>query len=306
MLSIIICTYNRCDSLKDVLDSLKQQEFFGQGPIETLVVDNNSSDQTCNVVEEYGRDFPMPLRYVHEPQQGISIARNRGVREARGDILVFADDDVILERNWVSNILEFCQKHDFAAAGGRVLPLYPEDTPSWVLDNRDILRGPILCHDYGPEIKPYDADMDPFVGANLIVPRATFETSGLFNTDIVTGKYTMGEDTDLFLRLLKEGRNLFYCGNVCLRHKVDRTRMNLRYLAHWSMRAGRFYALRKEARESCPMVRWCGIPRYLFRRVSGEVLALIWGLFNRRRFLQVWIRLFVNVGMIQQFWRMRH
>jgi len=303
MLSIIICTYNRCDSLKDVLNSLKSQVSLGPDQVEALVVDNNSNDGTRELVESEGRDFPIPLRYTFEPHPGISLARNRGIQEARGDILAFADDDVILERNWVVKILEFSRAHDFAAAGGRVLPLYPEDTPSWVLDNRDILRGPILCHDFGPEVKRYDDRMDPFVGANLIVPKTTFETCGLFNTDIVLGKDTMGEDTELFLRLSKAGKPLYYCGNICLRHKADKNRMNLKYLAHWSLRAGRFYAIRHDEEGQAPLACFGGVPRYLLRRVCGECLALIPGLFNRRWFLQTWIRLFINTGMIQQYWR---
>jgi len=303
MLSIIICTYNRCDSLKDVLNSLNSQVSFGSGRVEALVVDNNSNDRTREMVEETSRDFPIPLRYVFELRQGISLARNRGVEESQGDILVFADDDVILEKDWVINILDLCQRHHFAAAGGRVLPLYPPDTPDWVLSNRDILRGPVLCHDFGPEIKPYDKNMDPFVGANLIVLRTTFEEFGLFNTDIVRGQDTMGEDTELFLRLAKKGKCLIYCGSVCLKHKADPKRMNLKYLARWHMRAGCFYAIRHEDESQEELACWYGVPRYLFRRLFFSLLGFVPGLFNRRRFLITWNRMFINAGMIQQFRR---
>jgi len=301
MLSIIISTYNRKDSLKDTLDSLKGQQIFGDGDLEVLVVDNNSSDGTADFVREYSADFFVPLRYVFEQQQGLSYARNRGIQEARGEILAFTDDDVILDKDWVSRIFEFCSQHAFTAMGGRVLPLYPDNTPAWIKQNQDILKGPILCHDYGADTRRYDHKMDPFVGANIVIPRATLDEQGLFRTDMGLGAGTLGEDTDYFLRLRRLNKDIYYCGAVCLRHKADKARMNLRYFAQWNLKAGRYYALNEPARSTKDLACWVGVPRYLYRRTLCSVGQLIAGLFNRRRFLQAWNRLFINLGMIRGY-----
>src|SRR4051812_6074694 len=97
--SIAICTYNRAKSLALVLQSLSEQQNIDPGAVELLIVDNNSDDQTAEVVAAYAPKFP--VRYIFEKQQGLSHARNRAAVEFFGNILLFTDDDVRLAPNWL-------------------------------------------------------------------------------------------------------------------------------------------------------------------------------------------------------------
>jgi len=86
-----------------------------------------------------------------------------GVQEALGTIIVFTDDDVSIPEDWIENISTIFDTYDCDAIGGRVLPLYPENTSEWIKKNQDLISGPIVRHDYGDNIKPYETlSMFPF------------------------------------------------------------------------------------------------------------------------------------------------
>src|ERR1044072_6930607 len=99
--SVIIATYNRAEELVKTLESLKSLE--STGPWEVIIVDNNSSDNTREVVLERIDSFPVPLRYIMEKEQGRSAALNAGIRAAQGEILAVTDDDVRVDPKWLVN-----------------------------------------------------------------------------------------------------------------------------------------------------------------------------------------------------------
>ncbi len=121
-ITVILCTYNRCQSLSKALQSVAASEMPSSAVWEVLVVDNNSCDQTREVVENYCRRHPGRFRYLFESKPGKSHALNAGIREACGDILAFIDDDVIVERNWLRNLTANLDGNVWAGAGGRILP----------------------------------------------------------------------------------------------------------------------------------------------------------------------------------------
>src|SRR6266436_7666835 len=92
-ISVILCTYNRCRSLAKVLDGLASQVLPKSVEWEALIVDNNSSDRTPEVVRDFCNRHPGLFRYLFEARQGVAHARNAGVRQSRGDIIAFVDDD---------------------------------------------------------------------------------------------------------------------------------------------------------------------------------------------------------------------
>jgi len=107
-------------------------------------VDNNSTDQTREVVEGFQRRHPNRFRYVFEPRQGLSQARNAGIREARGDVLAFMDDDVAVDATWLQSLTACLHDGTRAGVGGRILP---EQTfrrrPGWAWRTRTVW-GPLF------------------------------------------------------------------------------------------------------------------------------------------------------------------
>src|SRR5882762_1539701 len=103
-ITVVVCTYNRCQTLKKTIESVAAQTLSQSLGWEILVVDNNSSDETRQVVENFRRHHPERFHYLFEPQQGISYARNAGIRHAQGEILAFIDDDETAETGWLQNL----------------------------------------------------------------------------------------------------------------------------------------------------------------------------------------------------------
>jgi glycosyltransferase involved in cell wall biosynthesis len=92
-------------------------------PWECILVDNNSDDSTRSVFEEVEKHYESKIRYVFEEKRGLSHARNRGIKEARGEIIAFTDDDVIVDKYWIQNIGKAFKEYDVACVGG--------STPVW-------------------------------------------------------------------------------------------------------------------------------------------------------------------------------
>jgi glycosyltransferase involved in cell wall biosynthesis len=300
--SIIICTYNRCGSLQETLLSLRAQAFTAPLEYEILVVDNNSTDATRRTVDEMLPLFAGRLRYLLEPRKGKSYALNLGIMQARGKLLLFTDDDVLADASWVEQMVRCFAAHPCDAAGGRVLPLYPSRCPVWIKECRDILSGPIVSHDYGGEEKPYDAGrMLPFVGANMAARREVFAENGLFRTDMGVGIGICSEDTEMFRRLEKADRRLYYCGGAAVHHKVAQERMNYFYIARWSIGYGRSIARRDDVQRV--LQRYFGIPRYLFRDIASRGIGAAVNMFNRKRFIENWQHMFLNIGAAIEYGR---
>ena len=210
--------------------------------VEIIVADNNSGDDTKRVVEKYVSQFPERIKYLFEPRQGKSYALNRGIQEAKGDILAFTDDDVLVDPYWLAHLVECFEKYGCDGVGGRVVPVYPDQTPQWIRDNSVKLAGIVVVADYGEETKPYGKPMDPFIGSNYAFKRKVFNDCGLFRVDLGPGARAMGEDTELIERLSAKGYSLYYCGAAVVRHPVDLGRLRLDYIAKWHMALGRFAA----------------------------------------------------------------
>lgn len=170
--SVIVCTRNRARSLEGALTSVVTDG--SRVEREVVVVDNGSSDATRSVVERLRRRGPLPVRYVLEPAPGLSGARNAGVAEARGDLLLFTDDDVEVGRGWADALAAGFAEPDVVAVGGRVLPRWPFPPPAW-------LDGPHAVHltlrDLGPDQRRLGERELP-VGANMALRRAALERLG--------------------------------------------------------------------------------------------------------------------------------
>ena len=128
LLSIIICTYNRSRLLKKCLESLLPQL---NEEIEIIVIDNNSSDDTNEIVRAY--DFKHPnIRYVFEPNTGLSHARNRGIKESNADWILYIDDDAIAFPDLVERALYLVKRGDFDCVGGMYYGYYEGIKPKWI------------------------------------------------------------------------------------------------------------------------------------------------------------------------------
>ncbi len=270
-ITVILCTYNRYQSLAKTLESVSISTLTDSVHWEVLVVDNNSSDQTRQVVEGFCSLYPGRFRYVFEPQPGKSYALNTGIREARGDILAFIDDDVIVQPMWLQNLTVAFQRTEWAGVGGRTLPAEDFSPPSWMAVAGPHSMGGVLFAQFDLGDKPCELRRPPY-GANMAFRKQVFEKYGGFRTDLGPSPSREtprpNEDTEFGRRLMAAGEHLGYEPSAIVFHPVPEDRMKKEYFLTWWYDYGRA-TIREVGRRRDIL----GIPRhYLSVLKYGTVL----------------------------------
>ena len=281
-ITVIVCTYNRSEALVKALDSLAASVLPKPISWEVLIVDNNSNDQTREVVESFCRRYPGRFRYLFEPQPGKSHALNAGIREAQSGVLAFTDDDVIVEPSWLWNLTSALHGGGWAGAGGRIIPVWPRATPGWLSTDDPHTMGAFVAFDPGTEAGPLTR---PPYGANMAFRREAFEKYGGFRTDLGPrpGSEIRREDTEFASRLLAGGERLRYEPAAVVRHPVPECRMKKRFVLRWWF----WYGRAEVANSPSPSdARWLlgGVPLYLLRRLARWTLQWLISIGASRRF----------------------
>jgi glycosyltransferase involved in cell wall biosynthesis len=291
-------TYNRGALLAGAVHSVLRQRECSVD-FEVIVVDNNSTDGTRAIVAELAGTDPR-LRYVFEPRQGLSHARNAGIRNARADLIAFTDDDVRAEPDWVDSIVRAFDAHtDVDAVGGRVLPAWPAPPPPWLTSDH---WAPLAIVDYGDQPIAITADRPLcLLGANFAFRREVFDAVGLFATDFQRVKDRIGslEDHDFMLRLWRAGRKAVYDPRVTIRAEIQPNRLERAYHRRWHRGHGHFHALlRSPEMEQTRVGTFLGVPAHLYRQAWGDAVgwvgALVAGRPARRFHHEVRLRFFVG------------
>lgn len=241
MITVCICTHNRSESLCRTLNSLVTQINIKPGAAEVLVVDNNCTDATIDVIETF-RDR-LPIRRVTENQQGLAHARNKAALEFRGDVLLFTDDDVQLDPKWLAAYLDAISRFPTSKFfGGRILPDWGQDKPTWVgAEPLPLIDGILVWFDRGTETRPFrSGDMLPF-GASFAVRRSLFERLGMFRIDLGTGGTALGrgEETEFLMRARQSGVLGVYVGEAVCYHRYDPGRLKIRQLYYYGILSGK-------------------------------------------------------------------
>ena len=236
-LSIIIPTHNRPADLELVIDALMRQE-TGNVTYEVIVADNNSREDTRAVVDRaLVRGTPVPLRYVREPRQGVSYARNTGVSIARSSLIAFLDDDGVPGATWVREIKRAFDEHpDVDCIGCRLRPMWSTPPPSWLTPSQS---GPIAIQD-SPNPSAFDRDHASgcLSSANLACRREAFEEVGGFSP-----LYPRSEDREFELRLWRAGKRGLYLPIADVFVPVPRNRLAKDYYRRWWNEKGHYHAL---------------------------------------------------------------
>ena len=204
--TVAICTFNRAESLRRTLDSLAAMRVARDLAWELVVVNNNSTDHTDAVIAEY-RDR-LPLRREFEPLQGHSNARNRAIAAARGEYIVWTDDDVIVGAGWLAAYAEaFRHWPDAVVFGGRIKPRYEPPVARWVAESERVLGGPFAIRDFGDEVQPLSvAESRIPYGANFAV-RTAEQRVFRYDPDLglAPDRRRYDDEVDVITRLLTSG-----------------------------------------------------------------------------------------------------
>ena len=313
--SVVIATYNRASDLRDTLRSLAGLE--ADGAWETIVVDNNSTDETRRVVEDAAPAFPVDLRYVFEREQGRSPALNAGIRAARGQIVATTDDDVRVPTNWLCAAAAGLSSLSCDFVGGRVLPIWRAPRPQWLPNHGGKAWAVIALLDYGDQPLEFGARVP--LGVNMAFRRDAFDRAGLLdpNTGRKAGTLLGQEIREWCLRARQAGLRGFYVPEMSVEHVIPAERLRKGYFRRWFYWRGisraMLYArsgVDMEAPEQTTLdftrvPHLAGVPRYLYRKallsardwirasVRGDDVAA----FDH----EMWLCFFA--GIVRQRWR---
>ena len=237
-LSIVIATYNRSALLMQTLQSMVEQT-VPRSEWECVVVNNNSSDDTASAFEKFAEQHPdFNLRMVLEPNQGLSFARNRGIRESVGEYIAIVDDDERLAPEFVASYVElFDNVPDAVAAGGPIVAEYPAGRPRWM---SAFTERPIANTMYfGDQVREFPRGRVPG-GGNMALRRSAVRRYGVFDTSLGYVGETLigGEESDLFERLKIAEAKYYYVPQAVMYHIIPKEKLSADYLRRLSYNVG--------------------------------------------------------------------
>jgi glucosyl-dolichyl phosphate glucuronosyltransferase len=220
--SIAIPTHNRAAEVEKTLVGLSRLDTTGCPDHEVLVIDNNSTDQTVEVVDRLAPLFDGRLRCVPEQRQGLNHARNRAIQEARYEIVAYLDDDVDVDPKWLWHLSDAYASGHVAGVGGRAYLVYPSPKPAWLGES---IEGLLTKVELGPHRRP--AGVDELYGVNVSFRKDWLRRAGGFRPDLdrVGTRLTGGGDDDMIRRVIALGGVMLYEPGAVVGHRVPPTRM---------------------------------------------------------------------------------
>lgn len=289
--SVVIPTYNRSDSLRDTLQSLRKQDvpanFF-----EVIVVDNNSKDDTSATVEEAAALGPFKVHYLFESRQGISYARNSGIQKSQSPVIAFTDDDVLISPSWIQSLWNCFTETSAAAVGGRIERLWQCQRPAWYQEE---IGGALISQNLGGVRIRWQWAQRHMVGANMAFRREVFSKWGYFREDLGRRGESLvgGEDRDMFQRLFRAGVSLYYEPQAIVYHKVEASRLSKDYMRRWFWNIGETLGHGLERRWH---YAFTFAPVWVWKKLFESVTRFAFFLFQRKssesdRFCsEMWVR----------------
>jgi L-malate glycosyltransferase len=237
MLTVLLSTKNRAEILRRTLEEFcSLQEPLSRWKL--IVVDNGSTDRTAEVLASFADR--LPLQVIYEPIPGKNAALNAGLRFVEGDLIVFTDDDTFPHRDWLVELRKAADsQRDYSVFGGRVLPRWESHPPRWVewLD-----EGPVYALT-DPSMR--EGPLSPYLvfGPNMAIRTAAFQFGVQFDPSVGprSSSYAMGSETELTVRLDRQGCKAWYVPSAVVEHFIRDDQMKKAWIWKRAIRYGRGY-----------------------------------------------------------------
>ena len=300
--SVLICTYNRASFLSKLLQSLVEQQF--EGKHEIVIVDNNSTDDTRAVAEQWmsRASADLQIRYVFAAQQGLSYARNVGVEAATGDVVAFVDDDAVVEKDWLQRVIDNMADQSFACVGGMVIPAWSEPPPEWItFELFPSIGGSI----HGDERRVMTGNLYP-MGGNMAVRKRWYRALGGFNINMgrVGKGLATAAEVEFADRLRRAGGITLYDPQMIIHHHVPPSRMTKEYFLRVRYWEGRSVAVWQRLRKGKVHQWLMGVARILIAIPRDVMHILIHSTVGKRSLVFSYrCRLRRTRGYVDQMWQ---
>lgn len=296
-ISVILATFGREDFFKNTLESFTNLD-TNQLSWELIIIDNADREQTRNLVNQYS-DI-LPIKFQTELNPGKNNAINTGISLASGKILLFTDNDVIAEKNWLKSTISGTEKNKiFDIFGGRILPKFSVEPKNINLNNIRI-KGSLGIADWGE--KPEKIPSWKAWGANLAIRSCIFFEQGYqYNPNVgPNGKnYAMGSEAELLDRLEADGHKTYYLPDSLVYHQIEPSQTTLKWLRGRMMKAGRGKVRRSKIQS---VKKIYGIPRYIIKKAFTHlILTLSFFFIDREKYLDNYLEFFYLIGMMKEY-----
>ncbi|MGA2551422.1 MAG: glycosyltransferase [Burkholderiaceae bacterium] len=274
--TVAICTWNRADSLRKTLESLTRAT-PPSAPWEVLVVNNNSTDHTVAVLKEF--ENLLPLRSIIETRQGLSHARNAAVIEAKGEFMLWTDDDVLVDTNWLIGYEQAILKWPEASVfGGPIQPLFEGDPPAWLSEGWRLIADAFAYRNLGDESVPLQPwDSLPY-GANYAV-RTAAQRGQRYDPDLGRSGNAgaLGEEVSVLVALLAAGPG-WWIPTAVVFHRIPAHRQTMRYVGQFYRMVGKTHAMIEDHPDT-PLL--FGLRRWAIRDVMRSSMRFLYGRASR-------------------------
>jgi glucosyl-dolichyl phosphate glucuronosyltransferase len=295
-ISVVICTRNRAESLRQTLDSLFTSSNLQSPAWEALVIES-STDHTNQICQEFQARFPEHFRFLNENKIGKSHALNTGIVAAKGDILAFTDDDVLFDPHYIEGIRTVFSSYSADAAQGRVMLDCEGGWPCWLDESYASMAD---FRDCGDEVMNLEGTL---FGVNMVVRKKVFEIVGGYAPELGPGGIGVYEDTEISFRMRQAGCQMIYAPQILVRHQWARGRLTKSFLRKRFFGQGRVFAYYDPLPKS--LFRF-GL--YVIKETLFQELAAIWHLCAGRQVaaLRCQFEAREHAGFFWQHWLFKH
>lgn len=300
-ISIIFSTYNRNNILEKTLNSFLSLDTHNLD-WEIIAVDNAGNVETKKVIESFYAT--LPITYLVETKPGKNSALNRAIPYAKGELIIFTDDDIIAEPDWLKEMWEGAKRWpDCMIFGGRILPIYPTDTTPLNIDH-PFLRAALAIADWN--IDEGFQEGRYLCGPNMSIRSNIFKDGWRFNEKVGPqgSNYIVGSETEFAIRLENAGYKILFLPLALVYHQIRPEQLQLKWFFQRAFKSGRSAAFKNKNTKA---ITWFGIPRYLIKETIMSYFAYKVSIFSKNEnvLFDCGVRYWSNKGMIYQFYKNR-
>ncbi|AJY75714.1 glycosyltransferase [Paenibacillus beijingensis] len=286
--TVAICTHNRAQDLGEAIQSGLDQP-FGDGELEVIVIDNKSTDNTAQLVSAMQKTAGARLRYIMEPKLGLSVARNRAIKEARGEYILFLDDDAVASPQWARQIADIFESDPLiGCVGGKIDPIWQGEEPQWIPEEH---RGVYTILDFSQHVTEMKPPNIPY-GANVAFRKSVFKEMQPFREDLgrVGTNLLSSEESELIARL-RQKYKVYYSPYASVQHKIAKERATKKWFLRRIFWQGVGDAVRAQDRSVLK------IAKHSIRLLQALVTALL-SIYNLRKLTRQLVNISYRNGSI--------
>ena len=223
---VCICTYKRPQLLENLLTKLHGQKTDGIFTYSVLVVDNDYEQSAKIIVDSFKKESVFPIDYYIEHEKSIALARNKALRNARGDFIAFIDDDEFPVDDWLYNLHKTCRQYNADGVLGPVKPKFETEPPDWIIKGKLFERP---SYETGTVLQWYNTRT-----GNVLLQKYILEKSD----NLFRSEFRHSEDQDFFKRMTEQGHVLIWCDEATVYEVQTQDRFKIIYFIRRALLRG--------------------------------------------------------------------